>query len=161
MTTMPKTVTLRSSDAEAFVVDRRAAEISVTISAALEDDDTGDVTLANVAAPVLSKVLEYCNAHVDASKSAEQLGSFDTDFLRVDQGMLFELIMAANYLNIKPLLEMTCMHVADMIKGKTPEEIRRTFNIKADFTAEEEREVREENAWAFEVVSCPPVSMRV
>jgi len=32
-----------------------------------------------------------------------------------------------------------------MIKGKTPEEIRKTFNIKNDFTPEEEEEVRREN----------------
>ena len=37
-----------------------------------------------------------------------------------------------------------------MIKGKTPEEIRKTFNIKNDFTPEEEEEVRRENQWAFE-----------
>lgn len=57
---------------------------------------------------------------------------------------------AANYLNIKSLLDLTCQTVADMIKGKTPEEIRKTFNIKNDFTAEQEEEVRRENAWAFE-----------
>ena len=34
-----------------------------------------------------------------------------------------------------------------MIKGKTPEEIRKTFNIKNDFTPEEEEEVRRENQW--------------
>jgi S-phase kinase-associated protein 1 len=28
-----------------------------------------------------------------------------------------------------------------MIKGKTPEEIRKTFNIKNDFTEEEEAQV--------------------
>ena len=37
-----------------------------------------------------------------------------------------------------------------MIKGKTPEEIRKTFNIPNDFTPEEEEEVRRENQWAFE-----------
>jgi S-phase kinase-associated protein 1 len=37
-----------------------------------------------------------------------------------------------------------------MIKGKTPEEIRKTFNIKNDFTPEEEEEVQRENQWAFE-----------
>ncbi|KAK4490255.1 hypothetical protein RD792_000917 [Penstemon davidsonii] len=57
---------------------------------------------------------------------------------------------AANYLNIKTLLDLTCQTVADMIKGKTPEEIRKTFNIKNDFTPEEEEEVRRENQWAFE-----------
>ncbi|KAL6219175.1 hypothetical protein ACLB2K_012381 [Fragaria x ananassa] len=56
----------------------------------------------------------------------------------------------ANYLNIKELLDLTCQTVADMIKGKTPEEIRRIFNIRNDFTPEEEAEVRKENQWAFE-----------
>jgi S-phase kinase-associated protein 1 len=53
-------------------------------------------------------------------------------------------------LNIKELLDLTCQTVADMIKNKTPEEIRRIFNIVNDFTPEEEEEVRRENQWAFE-----------
>jgi S-phase kinase-associated protein 1 len=34
-----------------------------------------------------------------------------------------------------------------MIKGKSPEEIRKTFNITNDFTPEEEQ-IRRENEWA-------------
>ena len=45
---------------------------------------------------------------------------------------LFRLIVAANYLDIKGLLHVTCGKVSDMLKGKTPEEIRKTFNIKND-----------------------------
>ncbi|MBO8589779.1 hypothetical protein INN88_14385, partial [Staphylococcus aureus] len=33
---------------------------------------------------------------------------------------------------------------------RTPEEIRKNFSIKNDFTPEEEEEVRRENQWAFE-----------
>lgn len=33
-----------------------------------------------------------------------------------------------------------------MIKGKTPEELRKHFNIVNDFTPEEEEAVRRENA---------------
>ena len=40
------------------------------------------------------------------------------------------------------MLDVTCKTVANMIKGKTPEEIRKTFNIKNDFTPEEEETVR-------------------
>ncbi|XP_028084096.1 uncharacterized protein LOC114285257 [Camellia sinensis] len=54
-------------------------------------------------------------------------------------------LKAANYLNIKSLLDLTCQTVVDMIKGKTPEEIWKTFNIKNDFSADEEEEVRREN----------------
>ncbi|RXI06416.1 hypothetical protein DVH24_018458 [Malus domestica] len=66
-----------------------------------------------------------------------------------DLGVFYDGL-AANYLNIKSLLDLTCQTVADMIKGKTPEEIRKTFNINNDFTPEEEEEVRRENQWAFE-----------
>lgn len=69
----------------------------------------------------------------------EEVKSWDAQFTDVDQSTLFELILAANYLNIKPLLDLTCLTVANMIKGKTPEEIRRHFNIENDFTPEEVR----------------------
>jgi S-phase kinase-associated protein 1 len=67
--------------------------------------------------------------------------SWDVEFLKVDQGTLFELILAANYLDVRGLLDVACKTVANMIKGKNPEEIRRTFNIKNDFTPEEEEQV--------------------
>ena len=61
-----------------------------------------------------------------------------------------DIIQAANYLDIKGLLDVTCKTVANMIKGKTPEEIRKTFNIKNDFTPAEEEQVRKENEWCEE-----------
>lgn len=76
---------------------------------------------------------------------------FYSNFVEVAQETLFEMILAANYMDIKPLLDLTCAKVASMIKGKTPEEIRRTFNIVNDFTPEEEAAVREENKWCEEV----------
>lgn len=76
--------------------------------------------------------------------------SVSLSLVQVDQGTLFELILAANYLDIKGLLDVTCKTVANMIKGKSPEEIRKTFNIKNDFTPAEEEQVRKENEWCEE-----------
>lgn len=122
-----------------------------------EDDE--EVPLPNVKAKILSKVIEFCSKHkshpqtsTDGKPTAadEELDKWDKEFVKVDQGTLFELILAANYLNIKELLDLTCLTVANMIKGKTPEEIRKTFNIVNDFTPEEEEQVRRENQWAFD-----------
>lgn len=44
-----------------------------------------------------------------------------------------------------------------MIKGKSPEEIRKTFNIQNDFTPEEEDQIRRENEWAEEYVHFPSI----
>ena len=59
-----------------------------------------------------------------------QLKAFNKEFVNVDNGELFELILAANYLNIKNLLDITCQAVADQIRGKTPQQIRETFAIE-------------------------------
>ena len=86
----------------------------------------------------------------DAQKRSDDISSWDMDFLKVDQVTLFELILAANYLDIKGLLDVGCKTVANMIKGKSPEEIRKTFNIKNDFTPAEEEQIRKENEWCEE-----------
>ncbi|OWM68229.1 SKP1-like protein 1A [Punica granatum] len=152
----PRKITLKSSDGETFEVDEAVAVESQTIKHMIEDDCADNaIPLPNVTSKILAKVIEYCKKHVESSSSEDranddELKSWDADFVKVDQAALFDLILAANYLNIKSLLDLTCQTVADMIKGKTPEEIRKTFNIKNDFTPEEEEEVRRENQWAFE-----------
>ncbi|KAI5068548.1 hypothetical protein GOP47_0016893 [Adiantum capillus-veneris] len=153
-------VKLKSSDDEMFEVEEIVAFESQTIKDMVEDTGTDSVIpLLNVSSKILSKVIEYCRYHaLEVPKGGddkpaltdEDVKHWDAEFLKVDQATLFDLILAANYLNIQSLLDLTCQCVADMIKGKTPEEIRKTFNIKNDFTPEEEEEVRRENQWAFE-----------
>jgi S-phase kinase-associated protein 1 len=71
------------------------------------------------------------------------------DFIeRTNNDILFKLTLAANYLDIKPLLDLCCARIASFIKGKTPEEIRTNLGIVVDFTPEEEAQVRAENSWA-------------
>ncbi|KAI1301787.1 S-phase kinase-associated protein 1 [Halotydeus destructor] len=162
---MPQ-IKLKASDGEVFEVDIEVAKASMTIKNMLddlgiEDVDQEDVPLPNVNGAILRKVIAWAEYHKDdpppanddeenRERRTDDIPQWDQDFLKVDQGTLFELIQAANYLDIKGLLDVTCKTVANMIKGKTPEEIRKTFNIKNDFTPEEEAAIREENRWAEE-----------
>lgn len=104
-------------------------------------------------------MIDYCKHHRDEPPEEIQkplkshvltecgVTDWDNTFVSIEQEVLFELILAANYLDIKCLLDLTCAKVASLIKGKTPEEIRQQFNIANDFTPEEEAQVREENKW--------------
>jgi len=158
-------IKLQSADGDVVVVDRDVAKLSVTIKTMLEDlrvseEDDEPIPLQNVNAATLKKVIQWCQYHKDdppppeddlnKEKRTDDIPSWDQEFLKVDQGTLFELILAANYLDIKGLLDVCCKTVANMIKGKSPEEIRKTFNIKNDFTPQEEEQIRKENEWCEE-----------
>uniref|UniRef100_A0A5B7BJS1 SKP1-like protein n=1 Tax=Davidia involucrata TaxID=16924 RepID=A0A5B7BJS1_DAVIN len=144
-------ITLKSSDGEEFVVEESVAIQSATIKNMVEDDCASTtIPVPNVDGKTLAMVIEYCNKHATEEEEEEDFKQFDSEFVDKDQAVLYDLIMAANYLNIKGLLDQLCEKVASMIRGKSPEEIRKTFHIKNDFTPEEEEEIRKENAWAFE-----------
>ncbi|KAB2603197.1 SKP1-like protein 1A [Pyrus ussuriensis x Pyrus communis] len=143
---LKKKITLKSSDNEMFEVEEVVAMESQTIKHMVEDGCAGNaIPLPNVTSAILAKVIEYCRKHREDEGATAADGEKN-----IDQNTLYDLIMAANYLDIKGLLDLTCQTVADMIKGKTPEQIRTTFNIKNDFTPEEEETIRRENQWAFE-----------
>merc|ERR1712146_552100 len=153
-----------SGEKKVFSVEPDVAYMSLTIKNLINDIGGGEIPatpipLPNVSAKILEKVVQYCEYHpknptapADGGddKRTDNIAPWDAEFCKVDQATLFELILAANYLDIKSLLDLTCKTVANMIKGKTPEQIRATFNIKNDFTPEEEEQVRKENAWCEE-----------
>ena len=64
-----------------------------------------------------------------SSNFGDVVSEWDAKFVDIDQEELFEIIMAANYMNIQELLDLTCAKVASMIKGKTSDEIKKTFKL--------------------------------
>lgn len=162
----PRKLKLVSADTETFEVLEEIACMSQTIQNMIEDTNETVIPLPNVKGKTLAMVVEYMNSTfmfdkqiaaadaagnmVEKNKIEEEKEQTNANFVKLPQSELFDVILASNYMNIKSLLDLTCKTVAMMIKGKTPEEIRKTFNIKNDFTPEEEEEVRRENAWAFD-----------
>jgi S-phase kinase-associated protein 1 len=157
---MAEMIKLKSSQGDLFIVEKDVCMMSNLLKNMIEDTGSDEeIPLPNVKSGVLQKVIDYCKHHKDSPAEEIQkplkshlllecgVSDWDHDFVSIEQEVLFELILAANYLDIKCLLDLTCAKVASMIKGKTPEEIRQQFNISNDFTPEEEAQVREENKW--------------
>ncbi len=158
-----KTVHLVSQEGESFSVKAEVAVMSDLVKTMIDDTieqdaEPQEIPLPNVKGRVLAKVVEFCTHYMEDKmtdidrpiKSAnmhEVVQEWYARYVDMEQEMLFEILLSANYMDIKPLLELTCATVASMIKGKTPEEIRKAFNIPNDFTPEEEAQVREENKW--------------
>ena len=160
-----KTIHLVSNEGESYDVPLPIAILSELVKTMIDEDqddeDPQEIPLPNVKSAILAKVVEYLQHYnveamteiekpLKSSNMTEVIQEWYATFVEVDQEILFEMILAANYMDIKPLLDLTCASVASMIKGKTPEEIRKCFNIVNDFTPEEEAQVREENKWCEE-----------
>ena len=93
----------------------------------VEGQTNNIVPLPNVNGNILEMVITWADHHKDdppqekedvtEEKKIDDIPPWDLDFLKVDQRALFELMLAANYLDIKGLMDMTCKTVAGMIKG--------------------------------------------
>merc|ERR1712127_1146603 len=115
----------------------------------------GDVEIVKVDTPCLEKVVEflihYHKEKLNEIKTPLEDNTFDgvvkqqwyRDFVKgVDQPMLFDLVTAANFMAIQPLLDLTCLQVSCQLMGKSAEEIRVILNIPR-LTPEEEANARQ------------------
>ncbi|CAI2357352.1 unnamed protein product [Caenorhabditis sp. 36 PRJEB53466] len=103
------------------------------------------IPLKNVDSKSLKLVIEWCEHYKD-TRPAEDKGDdyhfmsvpvWDRGFLDIDKKDLFDLLNAANYLNVVGLLDVACKTVANMLKGKSTEEMREIFEIMSDAEADQ------------------------
>lgn len=81
----------------------------------MDEDDEEVVPLPNVNSAILRKVIQWATYHKDdppppedddnKEKRTDDISSWDADFLKVDQGTLFELILVTN---LKSMLIYKC-----------------------------------------------------
>jgi S-phase kinase-associated protein 1 len=134
------------------------------VSISLDEDDSNEgkeFPCINVETPVLHKVVEYCTYHETQEKMNEIKSPLNgetvkeilkqdwyADFCdKLDRQMMFDLVAAANYMDIKPLLDLSCLAVSIHIKGKSVEELQEIFNITPpQQAAAASSEVKEEKA---------------
>jgi len=150
-------LTLKSgkSGAEAaasFEVSRKQAELSKFVTTILEGDSEATVIeIGKVQAEALKHVVDYLKHHKGKepdplpcpvrSIHMAQIVSDKWDATWIDafdKKTIFEIILAANYMDIKSLLHLGCAKIATLIKQLDQKEINRII--------EEEEKYRREHA---------------
>ena len=144
------TIKLLSNDGQVFEIDQKVAQMSETIQdmiKLLSDVNGGSELPIDLPAAVLGKVLEWAQHHQNdpplvepVDLNNEVLSTWDEDFLSLEHGMLFDLLNATDYLNMRPMMNACARKVANLIRGKTAPEIRQLFDIEIDDDQEEEED---------------------
>jgi len=172
------TVKIVTNDDKEFVVESKVANSFRVIHDMLETLRAGDdgdeaaikdadvpVKLNNVRGEIMKELIAWVDHHKDDPDTSDEeeqyrdrrtddIPQWDKDFVaKWDKSTLYEVLQACNYLDLRPLLEICCKTIANMIKGKSVEQVRDILGLVSDYTAEEEEQLKKENAWAEDLTN--------
>jgi len=133
-----------------YKIDRASALMCNLVKSILEGDaEVKKIEIKKVQAEVLELIVKYLEHHkgkvpaeiakpirsVKMEKIVED--EWDAKFINGQpKRMIFQIILGANYMDIKSLLHLGCAKIATMIKGKSPEEIKKILSEEDDATEE-------------------------
>ena len=112
-------ITLVTVDGEKFELTKAQSAMSGLITSMLDnlDDDEDELPILNdINSKTLRKVIEYLDYHKDVptpdipkpleTTIEEAVPEWDANYINLSQEELFELVMAANFLDINPLINL-------------------------------------------------------
>lgn len=148
--------TLVSMEQDTFTITRKQAQSSELLRTLLENDTTTTVPLPHIRTSSLDRCVRYLKHHGPENPPAEIekplrtivlseiVEVFDSDLVELSPDQLFELLVAASYLHIKPLVELVSAKIAISFKNKNPAQLRKSLNIVNDLTPAEEEAIKQE-----------------
>ena len=154
-----KTIKLRSNDNIIIELTRKAASKSGLLKGIIEDfPDDSEFPLNDVDGKTLEKIKLYLIHYQDKEPAPikiplpsenykECVDLWDYNFVNEEFSIIISLILAANYMDIKPLLELCSSKIGIMIKGITTESIKKEFDITEPLTKEEEEQFLSEKSY--------------
>ena len=174
-----KSLSIKTLDGGDFKVDWEVIQKSQTIKTMIEDlgidqdsigEDTIPLSNEEITSEVFKKVVEWLehdrgnpvpidvedNDDDDLFKThtpiaLEHLDAWQQKYIDIPVPKMFPLLICANFLEIKGLLDLMAKAVALQMQGKTVEEMRKNLDLPdPNWTEEELKKLREESAWAYD-----------
>ncbi|CAI2355883.1 unnamed protein product [Caenorhabditis sp. 36 PRJEB53466] len=135
---------LKSEDGQVFETDRMALKKSSVfeqhlLANGIDDSNSSEMQPFLVPYPgiVIEMIIRWLNHHRDDRPRQRRtlyrdISHWDKEFLKVDTGVLFKMLNASHYLKIEELTHQGCAAAAELIRGKSTEEIRKIYGIKSE-----------------------------
>ena len=152
------TIKFQSSDGEIFIIELEIARQIEFIKNMIEDlcEDNLVIPLPNLNSTILKLLIEWHTYHkddkeppveneYDFNEKRRELSDWDKNFAKqLDIKTLCDLMNSTGDIYAPKLRETLAIFICeDKLEGKTPEEIRKIFNIKYDFKSKEQEEGHE------------------
>ncbi|CAM6084006.1 unnamed protein product [Calypogeia fissa] len=133
------TVQLESTDHVIFELDLRLVQDSQMVMETVQATGDYAIYLPTIPSNILRKVIQYflynarykynindnpCITEDEVDEFTRELKQWDNFYLEVDYRTLVGVIKAASFMNIRPLIDLTCQRVADLINNRSPKEIK-------------------------------------
>ena len=152
-----KTIKVKSSDGKVIELSTKAASKSKLLSGVIQDyPEDSEFPLNKINGETLEKVKEYLVHYQDSEpRQIEKplpkdfkdcVDEWDYKFIGDDNDQILALIFAANFMDIKPLLDLAAAKVATLIRGTTTESIRKDFEIN-DISKEEDEQMQKDKSY--------------
>eukprot|EP00930_Biecheleria_cincta_P045157 TRINITY_DN3112_c0_g2_i1.p1 TRINITY_DN3112_c0_g2~~TRINITY_DN3112_c0_g2_i1.p1 ORF type:complete len:965 (+),score=230.73 TRINITY_DN3112_c0_g2_i1:144-3038(+) len=151
-----KKIQLKCKEGDVFEVPSEAACLSLRVRS-LVSQGALEIQFP-IRKPVMAKIVEYLRHHKEhavseirtplVSDNLQDCGAtrWDSSYANVDKDMLFELSVAATFLDIPSLFFLLSVKAALQTQNKSADKLRKEYGLANDLPASEEAELRREYA---------------
>ena len=144
-------IRLISSEGNYIEIDYKSAKRSKFVEDFIKDFPEAEIQLDEINYETLLKIKEFLEHYKNEEPKEiiqplpkkdfkDCIDGWDYEYINISNEKVFEIMLAANFLDIQSLLDLTSAKIAFVIKGKNEEEIRKLFNMD-----KVEKEFNEEN----------------
>lgn len=131
-----------------FTVKACEWQLMGTIKDVVDDAGTDvSIPLPNMTVPVLEQLLTFCRANANPKTEVELIQWNEQFISGLTKAEISDLVIAANYVDLPPLLTLGCSNLSSSLRGKSTKDMRAILGVQNDWAAEEEETIRKENAW--------------
>ena len=154
-------IQISSSDGNIYKISKKAAMRSKLLKGMIEDfPDDVSFPLKSIKGNILEKIKEYLMHYKDedpqkieiplkSNNFSECVNNWDFNFLGNDIDIIFDLLEAANYMDIKPLHELVSAFLGSNIRGINSNNIFKDFEIE-ELTEKEKEQMMNDKKYLEE-----------